>query len=132
MAISFDKALGVSQYTVGVRAKRAELIASNIVNADTPHYKAKDLDFASAMRMAKSGQSGGMGRTHSKHFNVNSSVGNSVAFRVPNQPDTGDGNTVDVQVERNFYMKNALEYQQSLQFLGGRFKALRFAIKGAQ
>ena len=132
MAISFEKALGISQYTVGVRAKRAELIASNIVNADTPHYKAKDLDFASAMRMAKSGQSSGMARTHDKHFNINSTIGNSVAFRIPNQPDTGDGNTVDVQVERNLYMQNSLEYQSSLQFLGGKFKGLRLAIRGAQ
>ena len=113
MAISFDKALGISQYTVGVRSERAELLASNIVNADTPHYKARDLDFAQAMKSAKSSLSTSMARTHDKHFNVNASVEDSHAYRVPNQPDTGDGNTVDVQVERNLYMKASLEYQQS-------------------
>jgi len=56
---------------------------------------------------------------------------NGLGYRVPNQPDTGDGNTVDVQVERNLYMKNALEYQSSLQFLGGKFQGLNLAIKGA-
>ncbi len=131
MAISFDKALGIAQHTVGIRSKRAEIIASNIVNADTPHYKARDLDFASALRGAKSELTSSMARTHEKHFSVTSTIDDGVAFRVPNQPDTGDGNTVDVQVERNLYMQNALEYQSSLQFLGGKFKGLKLAIKGA-
>ncbi|NRA83386.1 MAG: flagellar basal body rod protein FlgB [Gammaproteobacteria bacterium] len=131
MAISFDKALGLAQHTVGIRSQRAELIASNIINADTPHYKARDLDFASAMRNAKSSLNTSMARTNDKHFNLNASVSDGIGYRVPNQPDTGDGNTVDVQVERNLYMQNSLEYQSSLQFLGGRFKGLRLAIKGA-
>jgi flagellar basal-body rod protein FlgB len=131
MAISFDKALGLAQHTVGIRSQRAELIASNIINADTPHYKARDLDFAAAMRNAKSNMNSSMARTHEKHFNINASVSESIGFRIPNQPDTGDGNTVDVQVERNKYMQNALEYQSSLQFLTGKFKGLKLAIKGA-
>jgi len=131
MAISFDKALGLAQHTVGIRSQRAELIASNIINADTPHYKARDLDFATAMRNAKSSMNTSMSRTHEKHFNINASSNDGTSFRIPNQPDTGDGNTVDVQVERNMYMQNALEYQSSLQFLGGKFKGLKLAIKGA-
>ncbi|NRA54638.1 MAG: flagellar basal body rod protein FlgB [Gammaproteobacteria bacterium] len=131
MAISFDKALGLAQHTIGIRSQRAEIIASNIINADTPHYKARDLDFATAMRNAKSTMSSSMSRTHEKHFNINASISDGISFRIPNQPDTGDGNTVDVQVERNLYMKNALEYQSSLQFLGGKFKGLNLAIKGA-
>jgi flagellar basal-body rod protein FlgB len=50
---------------------------------------------------------------------------------MPNQPDTGDGNTVDVQVERNLYLKNSLEYQASLQFLNAKIKGLKKAISGA-
>lgn len=130
MAISFDKALGIAQHTVGIRSKRAEIIASNIINADTPHYKARDLDFTAAMRNATSSLNSSMARTHEKHFNINASVNDGMRFRVPDQPDTGDGNTVDVQVERNLYMQNALEYQSSLQFLGGKFKGLKLAIKG--
>ncbi|MGB1298363.1 MAG: flagellar basal body rod protein FlgB [Psychrobium sp.] len=130
MAISFEKALGISQYTVGVRSRRAEMLASNIVNADTPHYKARDLDFATAMKSAKQNLSTSMAKTHDKHFNITTKDTSGEAFRVPTQPDTGDGNTVDVQVERNLYMQNALEYQSSLQFLGGKFKGLRLAIKG--
>jgi len=131
MAISFDKALGLAQHTVGIRSQRAELIASNIINADTPHYKARDLDFATAMRNAKSSMNTSMSRTHEKHFNINALSNDGTSYRVPDQPDTGDGNTVDVQVERNMYMQNALEYQSSLQFLGAKFKGLRLAIKGA-
>ena len=133
MAISFDKALGVSQYTIGVRSQRAEVLASNIANADTPHYKSRDIDFATALSNAKNRSMGGqsMARTHDKHFDLSSHSMQGIKFRVPDQPDTGDGNTVDAQKERNLYMQNALEYQTSLQFLGGKFKALKLAIKGA-
>jgi len=60
MSISFDKALGIHQYTVGLRSKRAETIASNIANVNTPGYKAKDLDFSRALQAASSGQQAGM------------------------------------------------------------------------
>ena len=58
-------------------------------------------------------------------------VGN-VKYRVPNQPDTGDGNTVDVQQERTSFMENGLEYQASLEFLNSRISGLLKAIKGDQ
>lgn len=133
MAITFDKAFGLSQYTIGVRSQRAEVLASNIVNADTPQYKAKDIDFASALKDAQRGSNSSqhVNRTHEKHFGITMNGQQNSMYRVPDQPDTGDGNTVDVQVERNLYMKNALEYQTSLQFLNGRVKSLKLAIKGA-
>ena len=58
MALSFDKAFGVHQYTLGVRAKRAEVLSSNIANADTPGYKARDIDFAQALQDAQHQQQG--------------------------------------------------------------------------
>ena len=51
-------------------------------------------------------------------------------FRVPNQPDTGDGNSVDVQVERNLYTQNAIEYQASLRFMNGKISGLKKALGG--
>ena len=48
MSISFDKALGIHEKALGFRAQRAEVLANNIANADTPNYKARDLDFQSA------------------------------------------------------------------------------------
>jgi len=132
MAISFDKAFGIHPQGLQVRAQRAELIASNIANADTPGYKAKGMDFKAAMSQAISKQQSGMTRTNEKHFDVRMELNNGVGYRVPEQADTGDGNTVDVQVERNLYLENSMEYQASLQFLNGRIKGLRKAITGGQ
>jgi flagellar basal-body rod protein FlgB len=130
MAITFEKAFGIHPQGLQVRAQRAEIIAGNIANADTPGYKAKGMDFKSALAQAASKQQTGMTRTNEKHFDVRMELNNGVGYRVPNQPDTGDGNTVDVQVERNLYLENSMEYQASLQFLDGRIKGLKKAING--
>ncbi|MGL5408941.1 MAG: flagellar basal body rod protein FlgB [Shewanella sp.] len=133
MAINFDKALGVHQFTLGIRAERAEVISSNIANADTPHYKARDVDFAAAMQNAQNQQQqrqqferdGGQSQ-----FGLAELTGQHVKFRVPNQPDTGDGNTVDIQQEQSAFMQNALEYQMSLGFLDSKFSGMKKALRG--
>ncbi|ABV37691.1 flagellar basal-body rod protein FlgB [Shewanella sediminis HAW-EB3] len=131
MAINFDKALGVHQYTLGIRSQRAQVISSNIANADTPHYKARDLDFDKAMQAATSRQNGlSMSRSDVKHFDLTALSGQNTAYRVPNQPDTGDGNTVDIQQEQSEFMQNALEYQMSLGFLDSKFSGLKKALRG--
>jgi flagellar basal-body rod protein FlgB len=136
MAISFDKAFGIHQYTLGVRTERAEVIAANIANADTPGYKARDLDFSSALEQAQSRTQSGfaLATSDARHIQggSSSSLSGSIKFRVPNQPDTGDGNSVDVQQERTSYMENGLEYQTSLEFLNSRISGLLKAIKGDQ
>jgi len=132
MAINFDKAFGLHPQGMQIRAKRAELIASNIANADTPGYKAQGMDFQKVLAQASQKlNSTGMSRTNEKHFDIRMELNNGIGYRIPNQPDTGDGNTVDVQVERNLYLKNSLEYQASLQFLNGKIKGLKKAISGA-
>ena len=130
MAISFDKAFGPHAHGMVVRSKRAEVIASNIANADTPGYKAQGMDFKAAMAQASKSQQMGMSRTNEKHFDTRMALNNGLQYRVPNQPDTGDGNTVDVQVERNLYLQNSLEYQASVQFLNSKVKGLKKAISG--
>ena len=60
MAINFQQALGIHPQTLAVRAKRAEVISSNIANADTPGYKAKDMDFKAALAQASQKQQSGM------------------------------------------------------------------------
>ena len=132
MAINFEKAFGLHPQGMVLRVKRAEVIASNIANADTPGYKAKGMDFQKALAQASQKQQMGMSRTNEKHFDVRSTLNDGLEFRIPNQPDTGDGNTVDVQVERNLYLENSLEYQASVQFLNGRIKGLKKAITGGQ
>ena len=133
MAINFDKALGVHQFTLGIRAERAEVISSNIANADTPHYKARDVDFSAALNVAKTQQQqrNSLDMTgDEQHFGLAQLTGQYVKFRVPNQPDTGDGNTVDIQQEQSAFMQNALEYQMSLGFLDSKFSGMKKALRG--
>ncbi|WP_115719252.1 flagellar basal body rod protein FlgB [Gallaecimonas mangrovi] len=132
MAISFEKAFGIHPAAMEVRSERAELLSGNLANADTPGYKAKDIDFKAALANAMSGQQQGMSleRTNSNHIAASLGLDPAVLYRNPEQPDTGDGNTVDAQVERSLFMQNALQYQTSVQFLGGKIKGLLSAIKG--
>ena len=133
MAINFDKALGVHQFTLGIRAERAEVISSNIANADTPHYKARDVDFSAALNIAKTQQQQRNSlemTSDEQHFGLAQLTGQYVKFRVPNQPDTGDGNTVDIQQEQSAFMQNALEYQMSLGFLDSKFSGMKKALRG--
>jgi flagellar basal-body rod protein FlgB len=134
MAISFDKAFGIHQYTLGARSQRAEILAENIANADTPGYKSRDVDFSALLGQAQSGQSASvnLSRTSELHIAGGSSLNTSVMYRNPMQADTGDGNTVDINQERSAFMQNSLEYQTSLEFLNSKINGLLKAIKGDQ
>ena len=136
MAISFDKAFGIHQYTIGARSARAEVLSANIANADTPGYKAKDLDFSAALQQAQSGIESGFSLATSNERHISSTISSgltsSIKYRNPDQPDTGDGNSVDVQQERSAFLENGLEYQASLEFLNSRISGLLKAIKGDQ
>ncbi|EKF9231916.1 flagellar basal body rod protein FlgB [Vibrio cholerae] len=132
MAISFDRALGIHQHTVGVRERNSEVIATNIAQANTPGFKAKGMDFQKALQAASSGASISisLSRTDSRHIPASSTVSGEILYRVPTQPDTGDGNTVDVDLERNLFMQNQIRHQASLDFLGSKFKNLTKSLKG--
>ncbi|WP_108649690.1 flagellar basal body rod protein FlgB [Dongshaea marina] len=132
MAISFDKALGIHQYTLEVRNRRSEVLSGNIANADTPGYKAQDLDFEAALEHAKGMQQFNLSRTHEQHIQGSAQMDGDLKFRIPEQPDTGDGNTVDVQRERTEFFTNHLQYQSSLTFLNSKISGLLKAIKGGQ
>lgn len=131
MAISFDRALGIHDDAVAVRVKRAEILANNIANSDTPNYKARDIDFRSMLEGAMGTPQLEMARTQSGH---NSSVispdfASELMYRIPNQASV-DGNTVDLQEEMGRYTENAVDYQASFQFLSKKFMGLKNAIKG--
>ncbi len=132
MAINFETAFGIHQHTLGIRARRSEVLAGNIANADTPGYKARDIDFKAALQNATSRSGVFLSRTNESHkFAQSFSMAQSgELYRTGNQPDTGDGNTVDTEVERNLFMKNSIEYQASLDFLNSKISSLRQAIKG--
>ncbi|MCP3427799.1 flagellar basal body rod protein FlgB [Opacimonas viscosa] len=135
MAINLDRMVHLHHSTVRVRTDQMEVISSNLANANTPGYKARAIDFNNAMSKAlQGGQNiGGLKTTHSNHIPLsnNSAIGDA-QFRVSDQPDTGDGNTVDVQRERNEFLDNGMRYQASLQFLDGKFKGMKKALSGGQ
>jgi flagellar basal-body rod protein FlgB len=132
MAISFDKAFGVHPQGMLLREKRSELLADNIANADTPGFKAKDLDFQTALANARTRQTSAMNRTHEKHFEISTQTRQEVKFRNVEQTDTGDGNSVDIHRERNAFSQNSMEYQAALNFLNGKISGLRKALGGGQ
>ena len=71
MSISFDKALGIHEQALGFRAQRAEVLANNIANADTPNYKARDLDFASVLAAQNDKNQNGtfaLNKTNTRHI----------------------------------------------------------------
>ncbi|MCX4187351.1 flagellar basal body rod protein FlgB [Methylophaga sp. OBS4] len=134
MPITFDSALGIHADALRLRSQRAELLATNLANADTPEFKARDIDFKTALSMASAGQtSGHIQTTHQNHISTNAGGSDMMLtqaqYRVAVQ-DSLDGNTVDEQIEQAQFMQNAVQYQASLEFLGARFQGLSKAIKG--
>jgi flagellar basal-body rod protein FlgB len=130
MPISFDSALGVHEKALALRSQRVEVLASNIANADTPGYKARDIDFKSAMANVEAKSANALARTNSKHIQINNAVNSAeMLYRVPNQSSL-DGNTVDAQVEKSAFADNALRYQATITFLDGKFKGMIAALKG--
>ncbi len=133
MAISIDRLTAFQQKAVNIRNDRMEVIAGNLANANTPGYKARDINFKNAMQSATYGQQHNMNRTNEKHISGGNSISaREIQFRETSQPDTGDGNNVEVQLERNTFLDNGLRYQASLQFLDGKFKGMKKAITGGQ
>jgi flagellar basal-body rod protein FlgB len=122
------------QTALNLRAARQELIASNIANADTPNYKAKDIDFASALQSALSGsgQKLQVAVTSPQHLagaTGDSVLGAPVMYRKPLQP-SADGNTVDMDVERAQFADNALRYEASVRFVSDEGKDVLAALQG--
>ena len=132
MAISFDNALGIHDDALLVRGRRAEVLANNIANADTPNYLARDIDFKSVLAGVSSEEPTlPMTRTDSGHTQgfLNPDTAADLMYRIPSQAAV-DGNTVEVQEEMASYTENALAYQSSFTFLDKKFKGLTAAIKG--
>ena len=134
MVSKLDDALRFQQTALNLRAARQELLASNIANADTPNYKARDVDFASALRNAMAGTPTELPtvKTSPMHLEGNSGasvMGSPVMYRKPVQP-SADGNTVDMDVERAQFADNALRYEASVMFVNARLKGILTAIQG--
>lgn len=134
MAISFRNSVGLFESALKLRAARAEILAGNLANADTPGYQARDFNFADALKQQMSSEPKGdaLQLTQPRHQGEIGGLGGEgmdVQFRTPSQPSL-DGNTVEEQVEHAEFMQNSLEYQTSFTLLNSRFRGLMSAIKG--
>ena len=135
-----DEALRFQETALSLRAQRQQVLASNIANADTPNYKARDIDFNSALTQAMShiapqGAAGpaGLARTAPAHL-AGSAPGQTMngvplLYRGVHQGSV-DGNTVDMDAERNQFTDNALRYEASITLIGAQIKNLLAAIQG--
>lgn len=112
-----DSLFGVHGNALEVRAQRMGVLASNIANASTPGFKARDVDWKSALASASAGG------------NVDARITAQTKYRVPSQPSM-DGNTVELASEQTAFAENAVQYQTTLSFLNGRIGQITRALKG--
>lgn len=131
MSISIDKAFSIHDDALVVRSRRTSVLASNIANADTPNYKAKDIDFKSVLKLAQSNDAQfSMKTTNEKHLANHQPVSTETTkYRNPLHASL-DGNTVDMHVEQAKFSENAVQYQSSFTFLNGKISSLMLALKG--
>lgn len=127
--------LGFHQEVLNLRAERQKVLASNIANADTPNYKARDFDFSSELSKAmEQGRASGAGlnlaTTSSRHIPAQgpAAAERDLLYRVPDQPSL-DGNTVDMDRERAQFADNAVRYQAGLTILNRKIQGLKSAMQ---
>ncbi len=126
-----DGIFGIHEQALLLRSQRSKMIASNIANADTPGYQARDIDFKQVLNQQKTDFQVGLKTTNKDHIKgfIHADFSSEIKYRVPLQPAL-DGNTVDTQLEKGEYAENTLSFYASLRFLNGRIKGLLNAIKG--
>lgn len=136
MPVNLDQYLGVHAAALEVRARRTELIANNLANADTPGYQARDIDFRTAMARAagdKTAAGVSLQTTQAGHIggaaSADAAANPDLKYRTPLAPSL-DGNTVDAQLEQAAFSENAVRYQATITFLNAKFRGLLTAIMG--
>ena len=134
---ALDRHFGIHAPALQFRSDRSKVLASNLTNADTPNFKARDIRFDDVLNAHGMHRPGAgiasvqMATTHGRHIQTGAGAdGNGpLLYRNPYQP-TLDGNTVEAEVEQGKFAENAVQYQASLMFLSGKIRGLRDAIKG--
>src|SRR5579872_7580276 len=132
MPLNLDTYLGVHADALKLQSRRMEVLANNLANVDTPNYKARDIDFRSALAAAGGADAPvQLKATDARHLAVDAAApgGAELKYRVPLAPAL-DGNTVDAQQEQAAFADNTVRYQATLSFLSARFKDLMTAITG--
>ena len=125
---TIENHLSIHANALNLRGKRNKILASNIANAATPNFKARDLNYEQQIRQVEG--SGPLKTTDGKHFKI--AVKNphqTLFYRQPINPSL-DGNTVELSVEQLEFSENSVRYQTSLEFLNKRIAGLMSAIKG--
>ncbi len=130
MRFDLDSFLGEPAQSLVLRTRKMEILAANIANADTPNYKAQDMDFNRALNNAMNSKNDfSMKQTHQNHQQGNSQNATQyVMYRNPEQSAL-DGNSVNIHVEKTEFLANAMRYQASFRFLNGRISGLRDAMQ---
>lgn len=137
MLSQLDKDVGFLENALRLRSQRQQVLASNIANADTPNYKAKDLDFAKSLQSAMQGtqNDGGLKTTHVNHLGaLGSGTGGSsgsVAVIKPRESEqnSADKNTVDLDTEVTAFTDNALQYETLIGMINGQFKNINVVLQ---
>ena len=119
--------LGLHAQALVLRNERNELLASNIANAATPHFKARDIDFQSELDRRIG--DGNLKTSNARHYDVGATSQGGVGYRDPVHSSL-DGNTVELAVEQMQFAENTLRYQTSLSLLNRKISGLTQAIKG--
>lgn len=128
MINTFKQQLEVFSKAIDIRNRRNEILASNIANASTPNYKARDVDFE--VELKRSLSVGPIKTSDDKHIALPSSnLPGKVQYRKPLQPSM-DGNTVELAMEQMEFAENAVRYQTTLNFINGKLRGLMSAIRG--
>jgi len=136
VSINFEKALGSAERALVYRSQRAEVLSNNIANADTPNFKARDLDFSAVLASQTTrgfATPFSLKTTNLKHIAENELAGNfhggALLYSTPDQPSI-DQNTVDQQVEVAKYAENEIRFDTAFTRLNGAFKGLLKALRG--
>lgn len=133
MSSRLDEAMGFHQAALNLRAYRQQVIASNIANADTPNYKARDLDFRAALNGVLAGKSANLAlsTTSARHLAGTGSTPLEASLKFRNEEQGAiDGNTVNMDVERSAFAENAIQYQASVTFINGLITGMQRAVQG--
>ena len=119
---------GIHETALRARSERLELLAKNIANADTPQFKAKDIDFKQALLKSEKQT---MRATHTNHFQISQTAGGNDAmkYRVPFNA-SADGNTVEMPVEQANYGRAAADYRATLSFIQNKSDSIKRALRG--
>jgi len=130
MPVNFEKAFGIHDDALLLFERRTQLISENIANADTPGYKARDIDFDQTLQNVQNNNATRLKTTHQGHINLQQAkFSDDIQYRQVEQ-SSADGNTVDSQKEKAAFAENSIRYQTTLSFLTRKISGLKTAFRG--